>query len=660
LNRLVRSIQRTRLIPIVTFTTFIFISCAHKGDWAERIAWEEIDIENIPEEEQYPDAGAIILLDEGKMEIFGGGQIGLSLFERHRIAKIFNTRGQKLVNVVIPYDSQTEVKDIQARTISPEGNITVLDDKTIYDITHYPKFIFYSDQRAKLFTMPAVENGSLIEYRYRLNIRNRTFWHFWSFQDDFPTLLSRFTLIEPSEWEVNYQLYNIDLDPHITKNPQGFKSTYVWEARNVSAYRTEFAMPPFRESLARLAVAPVGFKTWQDVAKWYYDLSEPQIKPSSGVKRLAATLTEGVENDKGKLQRIYEWVRDHIRYVAVEIGIGGYQPHPAEEILVNHYGDCKDMTTLLCSLAREAGIDTYEVMVSTRQNGIQDTSLPSQLQFNHAIAYSPTVGDDGVWMDATEKGCPFGQLPWYDQGLPVLVVGKEGKANIITTPSVPPDSNRTTLDWRVDLESSGSASVIGETLLRGAYATELREELLYTSPDAHRQWLEMFLANRCSGAKLDSFRISGLHPVQDPLTISYTFRTATFAVSRTREMVFRPGSILAFDLPDYFRSPKRVHPIRFLFGSRRELHLTVNLPGGWTVDTPAFSDSLASPFGSALWSWTTRDNVLHVHLCTRMMGDDVKPQHYQGFQDFLDRIRKGDLREVVITEVHKLEKSSSK
>jgi len=650
IHRLSRSNCSIGRILFILFVGSILLSCAHRGDWAERIAWEEIDIENIPEEKLYPDAGAVILLDEGKMEIFGGEQIGLSVFERHHIAKIFNTRGQKLVNVAIPYNSQTDVEDIQARTISPEGKITVLDKKNIYDVTHYPRFIFYSDQRAKLFTMPAVEDGSLIEYRYRLNIRNRTFWHSWSFQDDFPTLLSRFTLVDPAEWRVNYRLYNIDLDPRITKNPQGFKSTYVWETRDVPPYKTEFAMPPFRESFARLAVAPVGFKNWQDVSKWYYDLSEPQTKAGPGIKKLAANLTQGIEDDEEKLKRIYEWIRDRIRYIAVEIGIGGYQPHPAEEILKNHYGDCKDMATLICSLAREAEIDAFEVMVSTWQNGIPDTSLPTQLQFNHTIAYCPTVGDGGMWLDATEKGCPYDQLPWYDQGLPVLMVGKNGESNITTTPRVPPDSNRVVLDWRIQLEPSGSAIVKGATHMWGAYATELREELLYTSPDAHRKWLEIYLANRCSGASLDSFQISGLHPVKDPLIVSYTFHTATFTASLNQNMVFRPGSIIAFDLPDYFRSPERTHPIRFRCGSRSELHLTLNLPLGWIANPPVFSDSLATPFGTALWSWSNKDNVFQVHTTIHMLGDDVDPNDYKKFRDFLDGIRERDLREVVITE----------
>lgn len=628
------------------------IACAHRGDWAKRVDWKEIEFENIPGQEEYPDAGALVLLDEGEMEIFGDNQTGLSVFEQHRIVKILNPRGHRYLNIAIPYGAQTKVENIQVRTISPEGKITVLDDKKIFDITFYPNFVFYSDKRAKLFTIPAVDDGSLIEYRYRLNIGSLTFWHSWNFQDVVPTLLSRFTLIEPSEWDVHYRLYGIDLESYVEESPAKFKNTYIWETRDIPPLKSEFGMPPAKETVARLALAPVGIRSWDDVAQWYYDLSEPQIKGGSGVKNLASTLTQGVTDDREKLRLIYEWIRDHIRYIAVAIGIGGYQPHPAEEILRNRYGDCKDMTTLLCSLTREVGIDAYEVLVSTWQNGIPDTTLPSQLQFNHAIAYCPTLGDNGVWMDATAKGCPFDQLPWYDQGLPVLVVGDEGEAMLPTTPRVPSDSNRTIIDWRVELDSSGTGAVEGRSLIWGAYASDLREELIYTSNHNQRQWLETWLADRCSGAVLDSFRIGGKDPVQDPLTLSYTFRTRTFAVFRSSEMTFRPGSVSAFDLPDYFRSESRVHPIRILYGLQNELNISVHLPEGWTVEEPSLSESLDCCFGSASWSWSFDGDIFQSQSTVRLAGDDIKLDQYQEFRHFLDGIRERDLRDVVIKKVN--------
>ncbi len=635
---------------VVISVVSLFFSCAYHSKWATRLDWEEFQFADLPGDKDYPDAGAIIILDEGKMGIIGSSELPQSVFERHKIVKILNTRGQRYANVAIAYTPKTQIENIQARTISPNGKITVLDKANIYDINLYPNFVFYADQRAKLFTMPAVENNAVIEYRYRMRIGSRSLWPSWSFQNEAPTLKSRFTVEAPSEWDLNYKLYDIDLEPSISKSPKGFKSKYVWEAKAVPALKFEFGMPQRNECISRLELAPVGIKTWDDVALWYHELADPQIKAGPNVEQLALKLTEGIENDEEKLKVIYEWVREHVRYIAVAIGIGGFQPHAADEILVNRYGDCKDMTTLLCSLARKVGIEAYEALVSTWQNGVPDTSLPSPFQFNHAIAFCPSIGERGVWMDATEKGCPYGKIPWYDQGLPVLVVKKDGKAEIITTPRAPADSNHTSLDWRVELQETGAATIQGKTQFRGAFATEIREELYSASSDELKLWLEIYLAKRCSGAKLDSFQIIGLSPLCDPLIISYTFHTAKFALLRAREMVFRPGQILAFDLPDYFRSINREFPIRFRFGSHTELNLTVELPNDWEVRMLMPSDSLVSPFGKTSWSCINYENKFHVHINCYIYGESIDPQHYQDFQNFLDGIRERDLREVILSE----------
>lgn len=481
----VLKIWRYRLFHIVLMVFFLS-SCAPHGDWAKRIDWMEFEFHNLPDEKQFPNVGAIILLDEGKMEIIGSKEIKLSVFDRHRIIKILNASGQQCANVAIPYSPQHRVTQIQARTISPDGKITVLDKKNIFDINLYPNFIFYSDQRAKIFTMPATEDGSVIEYRYQLNIPIQTLGHSWNFQNYVPTLISRFSLIQALDRDLDYRLYHIQLEPKVIKPPEGYNCTYVWEARNVAALKSEYGMPPLRECISHLAIVPLGIESWHDVARWYYELAEPQIKADDNIKKLARSLTEGAENDEDKLKRIYEWVREQVRYIAVEIDIGGFQPHPAAEILKNKYGDCKDMSTLLCSMAREAGLEAYETLVSTWYNGVPDTSLPSPYQFNHVIALCPSVGDSGVWLDATEKGCPFGAIPWYDQGLPVLVVGKDGRAEIKTTPRAASDQHRELLEWDVELDTLGAAIIQGKTSFWGAPATELRERLYYISADMRK------------------------------------------------------------------------------------------------------------------------------------------------------------------------------
>jgi len=623
-------------------------SCASRDAWKDEGEWRRIDSLVSATGKDSAGEGAIVLLDEGKMEIIGSGEVGFSLFEHHKVVKVLDSRGQKYANVVVPYAGRSSVDNIVARTVAPDGSVTELDPKSVYDVSLYPNFVFFSDQRAKLFTMPAVEDGAVLEYRYELTVQDRTFWHSWYFQDDVPTMLSRFTLVKPSEWQVNSKVYSLTIEPRQQRVPEGYKSTHLWEAREVPALRLEFGMPAKGRMLARLALSPLGFRQWSDVSSWYAHLSEPRTKVSGDIRAIVRRLTDGVPGESEKLRRLYDWVRERVRYLAVEVDIGGFQPHAAGDVCRNRYGDCKDMTTLLCAMAREAGIETDQVLVSTWQNGTPDTGLVSPLHFNHVIAFAPSVGTSGVWMDATEKGCPFGQLPWYDQGLPVFVVHAEGMGEWMTTPRVPPEANRVVVRWDVQLDSAGAGMVRGTTMFLGAPAVELREDLSDARREERLQWLETRLARDCPGARIDSSSFSDLGGSDDTLCISYLFRSPTIAPVRQAMLVLRPGLIEPTDLPEYFRPRERIHPVQFRFGMRKELAMDIRLPGQWAPGTAQGSDSVVSGFGISERTWDARDDVLRFRSSTTLPGTMVEPARYQEFQEFLDALREHELRELVL------------
>ena len=138
---------------IFPLALLFYISCS-SGDWSKKTDWKDFDQNNIPTQQEYPECEAIVLIDEGSVHIFSENQMAFSTYNRHTVTKIFTSRGYHFANVVIPYGSQSDVEDIEARTISPSGKITVLDPETIFDVNLYPNFVFYSDQRAKSIHPP--------------------------------------------------------------------------------------------------------------------------------------------------------------------------------------------------------------------------------------------------------------------------------------------------------------------------------------------------------------------------------------------------------------------------------------------------------------------------------------------------------------------------
>lgn len=638
------TIKYTILLSILA----ILVSCTKSTHWDSEIGWEKLDINSLPTKEQYPNSGAIILHDEARIETYGDEDDGWTLYSRHRIVKIFDIRGHHYANMAVPYSPQNEIEDLQARTISPTGKIKVVNPENIYDISLYPNFMLYSDQKAKLFTFPAIENGSVVEYQYSVRYKGHNYGNSWSFQDNVPVLFSKFEINIPADSEPIYKLSGIEIEPVIKKAPKGFKAKYIWQAKNLPALEPEIGMPVRKHAVARLNISSNNTKTWKDVGDWYRKLSKPQMIVSDELTNLVEDITQGIVDNNEKLRAIFNWVIANIRYISVSIGIGSYQPHPADEVLQNRYGDCKDMTTLLCTMAKEANIDVYPVIISTWQNGIVDTSLVSVGYFNHLIAFCPSVGDNGIWMDATDNACSYGALPWYDQDRLVLVVLEDSsvfkrtsKLNYLT--------NRKKTDWEIDLKDNGSAKIIGEDRNWGAQANDLRYDLLYQSEKDKRKWIEKKIAEKCEFTKLDSMSVNGANPIKDPLIVNYTFSTERFANSVDSNLIFCPGDFSSLNLADYFMEDERNYPIQFKFGMQHQVNFTINLPLQWKVKSQDEDKTVTSDFGEASWRWYTRGNKLIIQNLFILNGESIEPANYSKFKSFLKEVKLQDLKQIVLT-----------
>ena len=624
------------------------LSCVTSGQWASEIIWPDIDKNNLPAQIDFPNAEAITLLDEGEIKIHLLSEHSFSTYTRHTVTRIFNPRGYHLANIVIPYSGQSKIDYIEARTIAPDGEITVLNEETIFDVNLYPNFVFYSDQRARIFTLPAVEDNCVIEYRYGMTINSQTYGNSWRFQREEPVVLSRFTLIKPKDWELDYRLYDLNIDPATKLLTDGQTKSLTWQATDLEPLDIEPAMPSLNEVGARLALRPVGITSWQDISKWYSALYDPQMSLSEEMELKVQALTKDALDDREKLKIIFEWVRDQIRYIAVSIGIGGFQPHPVIDIMENRYGDCKDMTTLLCALAGSAGLTVHQALVSTHQSGMPDTTLPSATQFNHVIAYAPEVGPDGMWMDATEKTCAFGQLPWYDQDVPVLIVDRNGNGRFKSTPGTSADQNTSRMSFNVNMDSTGGANISGSLTAKGTVANEMREQLYQASPLEIKDWLQFYLAERIPGANLRTMQISGQYPVTDPLEIYFEIRCSKFAVESGNELIILPEALIKFNLPDYLRTNERMQDIHLQFASTRETELLFTVPDGWRVRYLPAPQSIKSGWVSAGRNISNSPERIEAKYFYKIPRTKIPALEYHQFQDTLDQIRSLMRKEIVL------------
>jgi transglutaminase-like putative cysteine protease len=132
------------------------------------------------------------------------------------------------------------------------------------------------------------------------------------------------------------------------------------------------------------------FASWDQVGAWYQSLQQDSLAITPAIQAKADALTKGLTSDEDKIRAIFNDVALHIHYVGLEFGIGRYQPHPADDVLSNEYGDCKDKHTLLASELKAVGIQAWPVLISSSSE--LDPATPSPAQFDHVITLVPLAG----------------------------------------------------------------------------------------------------------------------------------------------------------------------------------------------------------------------------------------------------------------------------
>ena len=113
-----------------------------------------------------------------------------------------------------------------------------------------------------------------------------------------------------------------------------------------------------------------GFANWEQMGRWYQGLTNGRFDSSPQIKQKVNTLTSSDPSQLAKMRALAQFVQRDIRYVAIELGIGGWQPHPATEVFAHRYGDCKDKATLMATMLREIGIDSYHVSINTERGSV--------------------------------------------------------------------------------------------------------------------------------------------------------------------------------------------------------------------------------------------------------------------------------------------------
>ena len=266
--------------------------------------------------------------------------------------------------------------------------------------------------------------------------------------------------------------------------------------------------------LADAFIEASNYPNYATIGDAYYSEAKAKAVPSAAVKRLAEQLTAGIDQPLDQARRLYDWVRNDIRYVATYIGAGGWVPHDAEWTMEHRYGDCKDHVTLLAALLAAKGIDSETVLINADMASFTLPHVPVR-SFNHVITYLPRWK---LYVDSTDNLATFGVLPEADSGRPVLHAAVLSHLARTALPEAAAMAVQRNVDVKID--SDGSANVDVVFTAHGVSALAMRNDWQQVGKGSEARWLKDLLhAEGFDGSGSASFRDGG-----DETTLTASFR----------------------------------------------------------------------------------------------------------------------------------------
>lgn len=479
-------------------------------------------------------------------------------------------------------NQQVEIKYVRVR--KTDGSVVVTPGYNVQDMPadvsrNAPMF---SDIHQKQVAVRGLGVGDTLEYQVILHILKPEvpgqFWLEYSFERNVIVLDEELDLDVPAEMAV--KVASSDVQPTIAA--ASGRKLYDWVSANVR-HPDPNAVP---RKHRKPSVQVTTFTSWEQVGAWYESLQRNSIAITPAIQARADALTRGLTTTDEKVRAIASDVALHIHYVGLEFGIGRYQPHAADDVLANEYGDCKDKHTLLAALLKAAGIDAWPVLISSQRD--LDPTVPSPAQFDHVITLVPK-GNSYTWIDSTAEVAPIGTLMPNLRDKQGLAIPDSGPAFLERTPARPPSPSSIRMNVVAQLSEQG--------LLKGhiTQTTSGDVELIYRlafrrAPQSEWKSLVQRIAKAQGyGGETSDPKISDVEQIGSPFVISFDYTREKYYQwddSRATHWISPPLPPMGGELAPGANEKKPGDNPALGSPGKTVYHADLRLPPGWTVTPP--------------------------------------------------------------------------
>jgi hypothetical protein len=585
------------------------------------------------------------------------------------VYKILRPSGRDYGVAAVSFNAHRKINGLRGWCIPTQGKDYEVKDKEAIEVS-LPKVVgseLISDVKDKLLQIPAPDPGNVVGYEYEEDEQPMVLQDVWIFQREIPGRELHYSLQVPAGWEYKASWINYSE----TKPTQGGNNQWEWSVSDVKAIRKEAEMPPIEGIAGQMIVsffppggaAANGFGSWLEMGNWYRNLTNGRRDASPEIKQQVTTLTASASTPLDKMRALARFVQHDIRYVAIELGIGGFQPHAAPEVFSHRYGDCKDKATLLSAMLSQIGVESFYVVINSERGSVTPETPANYGSFDHAviaIKLPANVSDPSLiatvqhprlgrilYFDPTNELTPFGEIGGYLQANYGLLVTSDG-GELVELPRQPSAMNSIQRTGKLTLDPAGTLKGEVSEIRVGDRAWSERARLRTVTKSADQiKPIEDLLAGSLSLFTIRKATVENLNQTDQPFGFNYSFEAQNYAKNAGGLLLVRPRVLGVKSSGILETKEPRQFAIEFEGPSRDTDSFEITIPEGYVVDDVPPAINAEYSFASYHAKTEISGNVIHYSRTLEVKELSVPVTHADDLKRFY-RIVAGDERNTVV------------
>ena len=633
---------------------------------------------------------AVVLADMGK-SVFMANASDLTfslIFTQKKRIKIINKNGFDAATITIPLyvsnNKEEKLEDLDAFTYNIENGKVVqtkVERSSVFTEKHSKNWIY------KKFTFPALKEGSIIEYAYR--VKSDFFFNLqsWTFQGQYPVLWSQYEAAIPEFFKyvtlsqgygqflvnkVDRTNVSFQFTEHVEREGGNFRSSgvtsginnfkidgsleeHTWIMKDVPGLKDESYTTTLRNAVNKIEFQlnqiafpnrpPTNYlDTWTKVAS---DLNDHERfgllidRPNNWLDDDINLLVKSTATPIEKAVKIYEYVKDNFSFND-EYGI--YINSTLRDIFKNKNGSVADINMLLIAMLKSVKLDANPVILSTRDNGYTHEFYPLINRYNYVIA-KLQIDDKIYYLDATSKQLSFGHLPTKVYN---------GQAREITNKMAEPvyfsaDSLKESNITSVFISNTDKGGVEGSLVQNmGVYTSQkFRNKMTKTLLDDYTKTVQQEYPEEII---ITNIQVDSLKLMKEPVGLKYDMNFKAFA---EEDIIYFNPMLTEAIKKNPFTAAERFYPVEMPYTIDEIYTLRMEVPKGYKIDELPKSVRTIFNEDEGMFEYLISEvsNIIMMRTRLQLKKANYTNEDYQSLRDLYSFIVKKEAEQIVFKKI---------